>query len=159
VLGAVIGFVLAASAVAVGAWLVMPDSPGFGYGKGASPESGLQLVSIELQDSDLGAGNTFGPGDSGQLRTFWTNPNPFAVNITRVRVPAGEQIVAVGDPTCLVSQGVDFTVGEATGTFNVLPNGSGGTSVSIPLTVFANWPSCFADARFRLAVVAESTPA
>jgi hypothetical protein len=46
---------------------------------------------------------------------MWTNPNPIAVKITRVYVPGGAQITAVGNPACTASARGDFNVGETTG--------------------------------------------
>jgi hypothetical protein len=155
-LGAVLGFVMAASAVGVAAWLVMPNSPGFGYGRGAPAETGLVLVSIELMNGDLTTQNEFGPGDSGQLRTRWSNPNTFGVTLTRVSVPAGSTLVAVGDPTCTTTA---FTATAETGGIPLQANNANTGEISLQFSAGATFPGCLAGVRFKVPVLGEATPA
>ena len=155
ILGAVIGFVAAASLVAIAAWIVIPNSPGIGYGKGKAPVAGLVLDSVQVTDAQL-QGNEIGPNESGLILARWHNPasNP-PVSIIKVEVPNGSQITKVGEPSCTASSPADFTTVPGTvppGTWTVAPDGERMTSLTLNTT--ATFPSCLASSTFSIAVLA-----
>jgi len=158
-LGAIVGFVAAASLVAVAAWFVMPDSPGFGYGRAKNPAMGLQLVSVQLTEGDLSSfGNPIGPSETGTMAARWSNPNLFDVSITGLSVPAGSSIERVGDPSCIAGPSTfsippqTFALGD-----KVVPGSNSLITITMPVTTNANFPSCLAGGVFKVPVVAVSS--
>jgi len=156
VIGAVLGFVMAASLVAIAAWIVIPDSPGFGYGKGRNATQGLVLESVVLTGADL-TSDVIGPGETGTILAKWSNPNVVAVSVIQLAHVAGTPIEKVGDPSCTAPAST-FTIT----TQNVPPGtwtatGSGGTVVtSAPISTTAAFPACLASSEFRMQVVAKA---
>jgi hypothetical protein len=156
ILGAVVGFVAAASITAVAVWFTMPDSPGFGYGRAKNPAMGLQLVSVVLTGGQI-QGNPIGPSETGLITTQWHNPNGFSVSVTELSVPAGSSIERVGDPTCVAGPS---TFSVPTLTFIVGDKTIGPAEdrvMAAPITTGADFPSCLAGGEFRVPVLAKAS--
>jgi hypothetical protein len=156
IMGAVVGFAVAASVVAVATWVIVPNSPGIGFGKGRAPVSGLALVSLNIPESDGTFGDGVGPSESGSVYARWTNPNPMQVSIIKVEATNGT-ITAVGDPTCVAHSPADYTTVPGTvppGTWTVAPNNTAVRDTSLTLNTTASFPSCLAGVEFQMNVLA-----
>jgi hypothetical protein len=148
--------VMAFAGWAVAGWITIPDSSGFGYGKGRNATQGLALVSVVLTGPDL-TSDPIGPGETGTILAKWSNPNVEAVSVIQLAHVAGTPIEKVGDASCTAAPST-FTIT----TQNVPPGtwvatGSGGTVVtSAPISTTAAFPSCLASSEFRMQVVAKA---
>lgn len=159
VVAGILGFVLALSAGALAAWVVVPNSAGTGYGKAKDATSGLALVSLEVQSDDPSM-VAVGPNDTGMVAAIWQNPNPFTVDIRTFRYVTGTPITKVGDPSCTAAPST-FNIETANvpaGSWSVPSNG-GTRTVAAQITTTADFPACLAGGMFAVQVEALAQPA
>jgi hypothetical protein len=151
----VVVFVGAALAAGLGiaaatSWTVVPQGHGNAYGKGKPKVTG---VAISTMDWSSGQNTVaIGPSESGVVVLGMENNNPFNVTLDSVVVPVGANITAVGDPTCVATQGTDFTVGAThidNTNITAFQNNQG---TVIDVTTSATFPICLADAVFKLPI-------
>jgi hypothetical protein len=158
ILGAFVGFMMAASLTAMAAWIVVPHSTGTGFGKAKDATSGLALVTLDLQPADpIFDGQAIGPSEQGNIFARWQNNNNFNVSIVKFGAVDGTSITRVGDPTCVASPST-FTVTPSTAPVGswVAANSGGTVMVGAQINTTASFPSCLAGGEFKLDVYADA---
>ena len=132
VVGAVIGFTVAASLTAVAAWVLIPDGPGTVFGKGGQSTNGLALISLTTTGTE---GLT--PNNDATFKARVKNNNTFSVTLSNI-VQTGPATLA-GGGTCPITLG-DVTLLAFT---NQTPITAGGeVTVNIIARGGANLPEC-----------------
>lgn len=135
---------------AAGTWTTVPQGHGNAYGKGKPKVTGVAISTMDWSNGQ----NTIpiGPSESGVVSLGMDNFNNFSVTLDSVVVPVGANITAVGDPTCVATQGTDFVVGAThIDNTNIGPQLNNQGTV-IDITTNATFPICFADAVFKLPI-------
>jgi P pilus assembly chaperone PapD len=112
---------LAATAVAVAAWVV--GGSGTGYAKAGTASA------ITLGDASASVSGDLYPGGSGAVKIKVTNPNPFAVRITGVSLSSGGSVTSSVGACNTGGTGVTFS--NQSGLTLDMPASSGPTTFTL----------------------------